>query len=475
VVTLPGWFRVGMLSDAEAVRRIAAATLYGVFVPLAFLVELAYGGAQAHWLLIIGATGFLAAQAAAVWLVRPMPLRGWTVLIVAVPATYVLYAYASQSAGEALSVVLVIPVAWMAVFLPGRSVMLGVAMNSVALAWLPVRDEAAQQWLLFAVRVLTLIVVAGAVHLLVAALRCAQREAERRAGLDPTTGLVSRARMLDILDAHRREDGQRAALVLLDLDHFKQVNDTYGHLAGDQALRDVARIFESVTREGDTVARWGGEEFLGLITSIDEHQLPAAADKMRQAVEEHPFRLEGMSVRLTASVGATMMTPAVAIRTLVAAADDALYKAKAGGRNQTVIARPRLYQVTVTSRQDLEAARHAVERAAVTAGLARDQTFDAIIAVSEACTRLLPADDCRVQLAVTVHDRLDTLTVIVEDRTPRRVLRRSHDALNVMILDRIGDEVRFDEHTSASDVRIVFAKLDEPQRRARRCGSAASL
>jgi diguanylate cyclase (GGDEF)-like protein len=310
--------------------------------------------------------------------------------------------------------------------------------------------------------VLTLVVVAGALHLLVAALRRAQHEAERRADLDPTTGLASRARMLDILDALRLDDGQRAALVLLDLDHFKQVNDTYGHLAGDQALRDVACIFESVTREEDAVARWGGEEFVALLAGVDEHHLPNAADKLRQAVEEHPFRLEGMSVRLTVSVGATVIKPGVPIRTLMAAADDALYQAKAGGRNQTVIARPRLNQVTVTSRQDLEVARHAVERAAVTAGLAPDQMFDAIIAVSEACMRLLPADDRYVELAVTASDRPDTFTVIVEDRTPRHVLRRSQDALNETILNRVGDEVRFEERDSASEVRVVFAKLDEP-------------
>jgi diguanylate cyclase (GGDEF)-like protein len=462
VVRLPGWFRVGLLSDAEAVRRITAAALYGLFVPLAFLVELAYGGGQAHPLLIFGATGFLAAQAATVWLVRPMPLRGWTGLIVAVPVAYVLYAYASRSAGEALSIVLVIPVAWVAVFLPGRLVILGVAMNSIALAWLSARDEATQQWLVFAVRALTLVVVAVALHLLVAALRRAQHEAERRADLDPTTGLASRARMLDILDALRLDHGQRAALILLDLDHFKEVNDTYGHLAGDQALREVAQIFESVTREDDAVARWGGEEFLALITGVEEHQLPSAADKLRQAVEEHPFRLEGMSVRLTVSVGATVIKPGVAIRTLMAAADDALYQAKACGRNQTVIARPRLDQVAVTGRQDLEVARHVVERAAVSAGLAPDQTFDAIIAVSEACMRLLPADDRYVDLAVTVYDRVDTFTVIVEESTPRPVLRRSQDALNETILNRVGDEVRFDEDDSASGVRIVFAKFGQP-------------
>ncbi|HET6849923.1 MAG TPA: GGDEF domain-containing protein [Gaiellales bacterium] len=458
VVRLPGWLRVGLLADAEAVRRITAFTLYCLFVPLAFLLELVSGGAGHHPALVAATTTFLVAQAASVWLIRPMPDAGWLFLITAIPASFVAYAYASSSAGEALSIVLVVPVAWVAVFLSVRMVSASVTLNALALAWLALADDTAGRWLTFAVRALTLAVIAFALHLLVVALRRAQHQAERRADLDAATGLVSRARMLDILDTVPLEGNRPAGVIVLDIDHFKQVNDRYGHLAGDQALRDVAHVLQAVVREDDVLARWGGEEFLLLLPGVAEHELAAAAEKLRKAVEDHPFLLEGARVSLTISVGAAAARPGAAMRTVVAAADDALYQAKRGGRNQTVVARPRLNHITVAGRDQLDAARRAVEEAAARAALPADQTLDAVIAVSEACMRLLPEDDCDAELAVTIHDRPETFTIVVEDRAGHRSAPRNDD-LNVAILGRVGDEIRFDEREAVSEVRIVFAKL----------------
>ena len=457
VVRLPGWLRVGLLADAEAVRRITAFTLYCLFVPLAFLLELAGAGATVHPGVVAAATLFLAAQAAATWLIRPMPESGWLLLIVAIPASFIAYAYASSSAGEALSIVLVVPVAWVAVFLPVRLVTLAVAMNTLALGWLAVSHDTAGQWLTFVVRGLTLAVIAFALHLLVAALHRAQHQAERRADLDSATGLASRARMLDVLDTVPVHDRGTAGVIVVDIDHFKSVNDRYGHLAGDQALRDVAQVLQAVVREDDVLARWGGEEFLLLLPGVAEHELAAAAEKLRTAVESHPFRLEGARVELTISVGAAAARPGVAMRTVVAAADDALYQAKRAGRNQTVVARPRLNHVTVGGRSQLDAARRAVEEAAKRAELPAEQTLDAVIAVSEACMRLLPPDDCDAELAVTIHDRPETFTILVEDRAGGRAAPRADD-LNVAILQSVGDEIRFDERDAVSEVRIVFTK-----------------
>src|SRR4051812_43928631 len=417
VVRLPGWLRVGLLADAEAVRRITAFTLYCLFVPLAFLLELVSGGVADHPALVAAATTFLGIQAAVTWLIRPMPDAGWVVLIAAIPASFVAYAYASPPAGEALSIVLVVPVAWVAVFLPVRMVTLAVTMNTLALGWLAFTHDTAGHWLTFAVRALTLAVISFALHLLVVALRRAQHQAERRADLDAATGLVSRARMLDILDTVPRGGHRSAGGIVLDIDHFKLVNDRYGHPAGDQALRDVAQGLQGVVRGDDVLARWGGEEFLLLLPGVAEHELSAAAEKLRRAVEEHPFLLEGARVPLTVSVGAAAARPGAAMRTVVAAADDALYQAKRGGRNQTVVARPRLNHVTVAGRDQLDTARRAVEEAARRAELPADQTLDAVIAVSEACMRLLPEDDRNAELAVTIHDRPETFTIVVEDRT----------------------------------------------------------
>jgi diguanylate cyclase (GGDEF)-like protein len=456
VVRLPAWLRVGLLAETEAVRRVTATALYVLFVPLAFLVEVGYSGVSDHPAVVGVATLGLACQAGLIWLVRPMSLRGWALLTLAIAATFVAYAYSSREAGEALSVVLLIPVGWVAVFLPGRLVLLSVTTNIAAYWWLALSGEAAAEWLVFAVRSLALLILASALHFLVAVFRRAQHQAERRASLDPVTGLVSRTRMLEILDMLHLGGDQHAALVVLDIDHFKQVNDVYGHLAGDQALKDVATVLGSVTREEDIVARWGGEEFMALLPSVPEHDIHTAADKLRAAIAGHTFRVDGAAMPLTVSVGATPVRVGASIRTLIAAADDALYQAKRRGRNQTVIGRPRLDRVTVTSSHELDAARRIVEQAAKGAKLTPEQTLDATIGVTEACIRLLPQGDRAVQLTVTIHDRTETFTIVVEDRAGGTIPRE--DELNAAVLRQVGNEVRVDERDHLSEVRIVFVK-----------------
>jgi diguanylate cyclase (GGDEF)-like protein len=457
---LPAWLRVGLLAETEAVRRVTATALYVLFAPLAFLVEVGFGGVSGHPVMIGVATLGLVFQAGVTWLYRPMPLRGWALLTLAIGASYVAYAYASPEAGEALSVVLLIPAGWVAVFLPGRLVLLSVTTNTLAYAWVALRAGAAAGWLVFTVRSLTLLVLAAALHFLVASLRRARHQAERRASLDSVTGLVSRTRMLDILDTLDLPGDEHAALVILDLDHFKQVNDVYGHLAGDHALKDVANVLRSVTREEDIVARWGGEEFIALLPRVPADDIHTAADKLRAAVSGHTFRLEGSAARLTASVGATPVRVGASIRTLIAAADDALYEAKRLGRDRTVIGRPRLDYVSVTGSHELDLARRAVEEAAKRAQLTPEQTVDAVIGVSEACLRLVPQDgDRAAALAVTIHDRAETFTIIVENRAARRAPPRE-DELNAAVLRQVGDEVRVDEGDDRSGVRIVFTKCE---------------
>jgi diguanylate cyclase (GGDEF)-like protein len=461
VVRLPTWLRVGLLAETETVRRGTATALYALFVPLAFLVEAGDGGLNDHPAVTGVATAGLVCQAVLAWLVRPMPLRGWGLLTIAIPASFVAYAYASPQAGEALSIVLLIPAGWVAVFLPGRLVALSVATNTMAYGWVAVAAGAATRWVVFTVRGLTLLVLASALHFLVAVLRRAQRQAERQASLDPVTGLVSRGRMIEILGTMHLAGDEHTALVVLDLDHFKEVNDVHGHLAGDQALKDVATVLQSVTREEDIVARWGGEEFIALLPRVPDRDIHAAADKLRAAIAGHAFRLEGAAVPLTASVGATPVRVGASIRAIIAAGDDALYEAKRRGRDQTVVGRPRIDHVTVTGSHDLDKARRAVEDAAATADLTPEQTLDAMIGVSEACVRLLPRANAAAQLSVTLHDRPGTFTIIVEDRGGRRAAPQE-DELNAAVLRRVGDETRIDDDEDLSEIRIVFSKPKQP-------------
>jgi hypothetical protein len=150
---------------------------------------------------------------------------------------------------------------------------------------------------------------------------------------------------------------------------------------------------------------------------------------------------------------------------MIAAADDALYEAKRRGRDLTVVGQARIDQVAVTGSNELDAARRVVERAATRAHLTPEQTVDAKIGVSEACIRLLRPDDRAAELAVTIHERAETFTIIVEDRAAERTIRRQ-DELNATVLGQVGNEVRVDERDFRSEVRIVFAKPDPTGARA---------
>src|SRR5262249_21173922 len=128
------------------------------------------------------------------------------------------------------------------------------------------------------------------------------------------------------------------ALLMIDLDHFKRVNDTYGHLVGDDVLRDVASLLTQTIRTTDMVARYGGEEFLVLLPETEDVGAESFAERIRVAVEAHPFgaRSDQPALKLTASIGVATFPAAriESVEDLFARADAALYRAKADGRNR---------------------------------------------------------------------------------------------------------------------------------------------
>ena len=133
-----------------------------------------------------------------------------------------------------------------------------------------------------------------------------------------------------------KRSGEPLSVVMLDLDRFKQVNDTYGHPTGDVILYETARILKETAREIDMVGRYGGEEFIVILPGTDEDAAEQFAERARQAVVEHVYRDEQTEVRMTLSggvasyPGAGVDEPDVLIRK----ADEALYRAKSGGRNR---------------------------------------------------------------------------------------------------------------------------------------------
>ena len=171
----------------------------------------------------------------------------------------------------------------------------------------------------------------------VSAQRRYERELERLARTDTLTGLANRLVLQESLEreAPRRPDPERGlALVLLDIDNFKQVNDAYGHPAGDAVLREVAWRLQRTVRAGEVIARVGGEEFAWLIPGSTAEEATAAADRGRAAIAAEPVGRAGI---LTMSAGvAIVSTPCDGDR-LYRMADRALYAAKQGGRDRTCL------------------------------------------------------------------------------------------------------------------------------------------
>ncbi|EPR37373.1 diguanylate cyclase [Desulfovibrio sp. X2] len=131
------------------------------------------------------------------------------------------------------------------------------------------------------------------------------------------------------------------ALILLDLDHFKQVNDTHGHPAGDEVLKSVVEIVRSLVRSGDTLARVGGEEFAVIMPNSDSAAGFALAERIRLRVKQRPVALPDggrITIRVSVGVAATDKMEVETFTALFAAVDDALYAAKQAGRDRVVVA-----------------------------------------------------------------------------------------------------------------------------------------
>ena len=154
--------------------------------------------------------------------------------------------------------------------------------------------------------------------------------------LDPVTGLPPRRLGELQLEAFLRavaEQNASLGVLFLDADHFKNVNDAYGHNAGDQVLRMIGQSLANGLRRGDIPIRWGGEEFLALLPGTDQGGLHATAERVRMLVENSWIQKGPDEIRTTVSVGATMASPTDTTNALLERADRLMYASKHGGRN----------------------------------------------------------------------------------------------------------------------------------------------
>ncbi|MBN3865362.1 GGDEF domain-containing protein [Pseudomonas frederiksbergensis] len=167
------------------------------------------------------------------------------------------------------------------------------------------------------------------------------RAATQSALRDPLTDTGNRIAMDQTL--HReiemsRRHSQPLSLLMLDIDHFKQINDTYGHSAGDEVLKSVAASIKSQLRNVDMVFRFGGEEFLILLSNTNREAAAMVGERLRFAAQAQDYAADGKVIELTVSLGCSTLLPGESAESLLRRADSALYVAKREGRNRLTMA-----------------------------------------------------------------------------------------------------------------------------------------
>jgi diguanylate cyclase (GGDEF)-like protein len=246
----------------------------------------------------------------------------------------------TEGAGDG-AVLYMWPVLWMAYFFPdrGAAVIVGWVAVVHAAVLLSLPDTPANWARLMDVVVATLVVavvvraIAGRNAQLVARLAV-------EAHHDPLTGLLNRRgfdERLAVERARAERDGSSLALVMLDIDHFKRINDDHGHDAGDEVLRRIASLLTDQARGIDTIGRVGGEEFVILLPQADQDAAFAVAERVRHTVAGDDPGAAGER-RVTISLGVAASTPPIDTQWLFEAADQAMYRAKRAGRDQTMVA-----------------------------------------------------------------------------------------------------------------------------------------
>jgi diguanylate cyclase (GGDEF)-like protein len=165
-------------------------------------------------------------------------------------------------------------------------------------------------------------------------------EQEQRNYRDELTNIPNRLAynaQINVEYARWQRHGKDLCMVILDLDHFKQVNDNFGHAAGDKTLQVVAKCIANCLRSTDFLFRWGGEEFVLLLTQSDINEINRLLERIRQQIEQIPFKHKGKTITVTVSIGATSFKTGDTVESAFERADENLFKAKNSGRNKSVV------------------------------------------------------------------------------------------------------------------------------------------
>lgn len=167
------------------------------------------------------------------------------------------------------------------------------------------------------------------------------QDALQLAQKDPLTGICNRAALDEMMRreiSHAQRQDSSCALLILDIDHFKTINDKYGHIIGDCALKAIVSMAKTCKRDGDLLFRYGGEEFVILMRDTDMDGARLLAERIRSHIEDNPCCCSGTELAITVSIGVSELSENDSPVSLFARADQALYSAKRNGRNQVCIA-----------------------------------------------------------------------------------------------------------------------------------------
>jgi diguanylate cyclase (GGDEF)-like protein/PAS domain S-box-containing protein len=168
-------------------------------------------------------------------------------------------------------------------------------------------------------------------------MRRHMRRLEDTVSLDPVTGIGNRRHMerrLDLALADLQKNAIPFCVLYVDIDHFKNINDSFGHETGDRTLKTVGQTLRDNLRADDTAARWGGDEFIVLLADTDPAGMQATANKLRSLVQHSGFEKDGATISVTVSIGGTSARPDDAPETILDRADQRMYASKTAGRNR---------------------------------------------------------------------------------------------------------------------------------------------
>lgn len=178
-------------------------------------------------------------------------------------------------------------------------------------------------------------------------LRSAYDKLYKVATLDPLTGVLNRGAILELFEKEvkrGRRIGQPVGFIICDLDDFKKVNDTYGHLVGDDVLCEVCEIIAASLRNYDAVGRYGGEEFVMVLPGLNTAESAEVAERIRSSIASNPLHIKSINLNVTASFGVCSTLPneidPPSITQIIDSADKSLYQSKSSGKNKVIVAEP---------------------------------------------------------------------------------------------------------------------------------------